>query len=63
MKEEIKNNALNDEELNEVSGGGIGHDFRIYWCPKCQQNRLFYTFRESCECQECGGSEHEPPKH
>ena len=59
--EEKKLDALNDEALDKVSGG-MGHESRMYWCPKCKQNRQFLKFKGTIICSVCCGTEHEP-KH
>lgn len=54
MKEEIKNNALSDEELNEVAGGA--GDPMEFYCYDCKNNRIFYRDDEGkLTCEVCGG--------
>lgn len=65
--EEKKLNALNDEELDKVAGGGDWlHRDWLLWCPKCQENRWFYADNKSqrsgieYRCPVCGGTDFEP---
>ena len=53
MKEEIKNNALNDEELKEASGGLRGPT--IMWCEDCQKYVVVGSNGQAT-CPDCGGS-------
>lgn len=45
---EIRNLALNDEALENISGGSVA-DIR-YCCPDCN----FYYFVPTFQCSKCG---------
>lgn len=60
MKEEIKNNALNDEALDKVAGGfgKVPGDrdpgpMQTFWCDDCKKN--VHPPILSKKCPECGG--------
>ena len=62
MKEEIKNNALSDEELNEVAGGDslYPEPTNLMWCEDCKKNVRVPIL--SLFCPDCEGSHLSEPR-